>query len=85
MLTTMAIGAKKKELTIALEGSKARVFKHMTAQPPRKIAKIEVFLSIPHPPTHPDRAAIEEWAMNCPVALSLHPDVEKAVTFDWQG
>ncbi len=85
MLTTMAIGAKKKELNIALEGAKARVFKHMTAQPPRKIAKIEVHLSIPQPANHPDRAAIEDWALNCPVALSLHPEVEKAVTFDWQG
>lgn len=85
MLTTMAIGAKKKSLTIALEGAKARVVKHMTAEPPRRIAKIEVEISVPQPADHPDRAVIEEWALTCPVALSLHPDVEKAVTFDWKA
>lgn len=85
MLTTMGIGAKKKGLDISFEGAKARVFKHMTAQPPRKIAKVEIELTIPQPESHPERAQIEEWALGCPVALSLHPEVEKAVTFRWNG
>lgn len=85
MLTTMAIGAKKNGLAIDLSGAGARVVKHMTPAPPRRIAKIEVELDLPAPPNHPDRARLEEFALQCPVALSLHPDVEKAVTFRWIG
>ncbi len=28
---------------------------------------------------------IEETALNCPVALSLHPDIQKTVLFDYVG
>lgn len=85
MLTTMGIGAKKNGLSIDITGAGARVVKHMTSAPPRRIAKIEVELDIPAPPDHPDRAQVEKFALECPVALSLHPDVEKAVTFRWIG
>lgn len=85
MLTTMAIGARKKGLSIDIAGAGARVVKHMTATPPRRIAKIEVELDIPAPSDHPDRAQLEKFALECPVALSLHPDVEKAVSFKWIG
>ncbi len=85
MLTTMAIGAKKKSLPIELKGAGALVVKHMTAEPPRRISKIEVELDIPGPEDHPSRAEIERFALGCPVALSLHPDVEQAVSFHWIG
>jgi hypothetical protein len=57
----------------------------MTTEPPRRIAKIQVMVRIPLPPVHPDRPALEQSALTCPVYLSLHPDVEKAVTFEWIG
>lgn len=85
MLTTMAIAVIKKSLEAELAGSKAIVRKHMTAEMPRKIAKVEVELEIPLPESHAAKAVLEEVAWNCPVALSLHPDVEKAVTFRWVG
>jgi putative redox protein len=85
MLTTMAIGAKKKGLDIALEGARAHVVKHMTDQAPRCIAKIQVEITVPQPADHPERASVEGWALTCPVALSLHPDVEKVVSFQWVG
>jgi uncharacterized OsmC-like protein len=81
MLTTMDIAVKKKELTADITGATAIVRKHMTDTPPRRIAKIEVELTLPLPVEHPDRETLEWVALNCPVALSLHPDVEKAVTF----
>lgn len=84
MLTTMAIVARKKSLQADIHGAKATVRKHMTAEAPRRIAKIDVILDLPVPANHPDRAALEDAANNCPVALSLHPDVEKAVVFQWQ-
>ncbi len=83
MLTTMAIVAKKRSLHVDFGGVKATVRKHMTAEPPRRIAKIEVEVAVPLPETHPDREVLEQTALTCPVYLSLHPDVEKAVTFIW--
>jgi putative redox protein len=84
MLTTMAIVAEKQSLDLHLSGTRAVVRKHMTATPPRRIQKLEVDVEIPLPGTLPCRVALEEAALNCPVALSLHPDVEKVVTFSWR-
>jgi len=81
MLTTMDIAVKKKELSADITGATALVRKYMTDAPPRRIAKIEVEITLPLPAEHPDRETLEWVALNCPVALSLHPDVEKAVTF----
>jgi putative redox protein len=85
MLTTMAIGAKKNNLSVALDGATARVVKHMTTTPPRRIARVDVEISVPQPPDHPDRVRLEEFARGCPVALSLHPETDQAVTFAWVG
>jgi putative redox protein len=85
MLTTMAIVAAKQSLDLDLSGTRAIVRKHMTAKPPRRIQKLEVSMEIPLPETLPSRATLEEAALNCPVALSLHPEIEKAVTFSWRS
>jgi putative redox protein len=83
MLTTMAIVAAKRSLDVELSGTKAIVRKHMTATAPRRIEKIEVNIEVPLPDSHTARETLEEAALKCPVALSLHPEIEKAVTFDW--
>jgi putative redox protein len=83
MLTTMAIVAAKQSLNVELSGTRALVRKHMTATAPRRIQKIEVNVEIPLPDSHSARGTLEEAALKCPVALSLHPEVEKAVTFVW--
>ena len=85
MLTTMAIVAAKESLNLNLSGTRASVRKHMTAKPPRRIQKLEVTMEIPLPENLPSRATLEEAALNCPVALSLHPEIEKAVTFSWRS
>jgi putative redox protein len=84
MLTTMAIVAAKRSLGVELSGTKATVRKHMTATAPRRIQKIEMSVEIPLPESHGAREILEDAALNCPVALSLHPNVEKAVTFSWR-
>ena len=55
----------------------------MTAAPPRRIQKIEVNVEIPLADSDSARDTLEEAALTCPVALSLHPDVEKLITFVW--
>ena len=84
MLTTMATAAKL-SLDLDLSGMRAIVRKHMTAEPPRRIQRLEVSVKIPLPETLPSRATLEEAALNCPVALSLHPEIEQAVTFSWSS
>ena len=84
MVTTMAIYAEKKGFEFP-SGAKLAVRKIMTSTMPRKIARIEVDIDIPLPPDHAERSELERVALNCPVALSLHPEVEKPVDFRWIG
>ena len=83
MLTIMGIFAQRHE--IDLRGTRVTVQKEMTAIPPRRIARLTTEIAIPLPPEHPQRAAIERAALTCPVHQSLHPDVEKPVSFTWSG
>jgi len=84
MVTTMAIYAQKKGFDFPA-GAKFVVRKIMTSEPPRRIARIEIDAEIPLPADHAERADLERVALNCPVALSLHPDVERPTTFRWVG
>lgn len=84
MVTTMAICAQKNSFDFPA-GAKLAVRKIMTAQPPRRIARIEIDLDVPLPADHPQRAELERAALNCPVALSLAAEVEKTVDFRWIG
>lgn len=83
VLTTMAIVGDRH--AVDLTGATAVVRKHMTAAPPRRIAKLEVEVVLPLPVTHPQRALLEAAANGCPVRRSLHPDVEVVETFAWSG
>ena len=82
VLTTMAIAARRKGLE--LPGMTATVRKHMTAEAPRRIAKLEVDVVIPLPSSHPEKAFLEAAAKGCPVRRSLHPELEVVETFAWE-
>lgn len=82
VLTTMAIAARRKGLE--LPGMTATVGKHMSAEAPRRIARLDVDVVIPLPGDHPERAFLEAAAKGCPVRRSLHPDMEVVETFSWQ-
>lgn len=81
MLTTVGIVAQRDGITI--DGATAAVEKHMTATAPRKIARIVVRITLPAQVPAEHRAKLERAAHQCPVALSLHPEVEQAVTILW--
>lgn len=73
MMTIIGILANRKGWDIS--GMKGTVQKHMADQP-RRVHKIEIQLSIPDRNwSEADRKMIEQAAKNCPVALSLHPDI----------
>jgi uncharacterized OsmC-like protein len=83
MLTIMGIAARKQG--VDLGDTQVKVVKEMSTQPPRRIAKVTVVFTIPLPASHEKRALLENAARNCPVHLSLHPDVEQDMRFDWIG
>ncbi len=83
MATIMGIVADRHQLD--LRGMEIEVVKTMSADAPRRIAKLETTINVPLPPDHPQRVVLENAALTCPVHKSLHPDMEKPVVFRWVG
>jgi putative redox protein len=82
IVTTMAI--KCRNMGIDIDGTRIDVNKIM-ASDPRRIAQIDVTLHMPdHPYTDKEKKILEHTAMTCPVAISLHRDLVKNITFVWQ-
>ena len=82
MATVMGIFAERHG--IDLKGMRVTVKKEMVQTPVRRIGRLTSEIHVPLPADHPHRAALERAAPTCPVHASLHPDVEKPVTFFWQ-
>ena len=69
---------------VDVTGTQIEVVKTMSANPPRRIAKIEVVFTMPDREyTDKQKIMIERAANTCPVHLSLHPDIEQIITFKW--
>jgi len=79
MMTIMGIEADK--LGTDLNGTRIEVTKKMTVSP-RKVAKIEVVFYLPQT-TLEFKSELEHAALNCPVALSLSPDLKQHVIFNY--
>lgn len=77
------MGIKSKDLNIDLKDSKVSITKIMQSEP-RKIARIEVILDMSIETSDKNKTILERAAMTCPVLLSLHPTIEKEVTFNWK-
>lgn len=80
MFTVM--GIKARDMGVDFKGSTAEVTKIMQASP-RKIARIEVVFNMVSDADEKARTILERTALTCPVHLSLNPDIEKDITFNW--
>lgn len=80
MLTTM--GIKAADMNVDISNSTADVTKHM-ASDPRRVAKIEVTASLPKNINEKERLILEKTGNNCPVAKSVHPDIELVLKYNW--
>jgi uncharacterized OsmC-like protein len=80
MLTTM--GIKAADMNVDITNAKAEVTKHM-ASDPRRVAKIEVDVSLPANGDEKERLILEKTGNNCPVAKSVHPDIELVLNYKW--
>jgi len=80
MLTVMGIYADNHGLSI--KGSSFRVLKEMAASP-RKVSSLTVEIKMPASLSQKDRETLQRVAETCPVKLSLHPDIQIPLSFDY--
>lgn len=81
ILTIM--GIKAQDLNIDITGTTANVTKTMQAEP-RRISKIEIVVTFVKPQDDKTKKILEKAAMTCPVLNSLHPSLEKLISFNWK-
>jgi putative redox protein len=81
MLTVMGIVAERHNLDIT--GTKVDITKNMEANP-RRVSEIVVEMTFPKNNfSDKDKQLLENTALTCPVAKSLHPDLKQTVFFNW--
>ncbi|HYK45499.1 MAG TPA: OsmC family protein [Parafilimonas sp.] len=82
MLTIM--GIKARDMEVNLDGTQVSIKKIMK-QDPRRVGGIEVDFDFPGTlqVDEKQRAILERAALTCPVAKSIHPDIELDVHFGW--
>ena len=80
----MAVAVLGKHKGIDITGATCDL-KKSTHPEPKRIGTIFCIVKIPGKFTDEEKKFIEETAVNCPVALSMHPSIQKTVLFDFLG
>ena len=80
MLTVM--GIKARDFSLDLTNSSAEVTKIMAANP-RRISEIAIKLQLPSNVSEKNRKILQHTANTCPVIQSLHPEIKKEISFNW--
>jgi len=82
MLTIMGMAANR--MGVSLEGTQVQTVKIMAADP-RRVSRLEIVMDFPSglSLSEKDKTVLERAAKTCPVYYSLHPDIEKEITFNW--
>lgn len=82
MITIMDIAGKEHGFTV--EGTDISVTKIMSSNP-RKVAEIIVEINFPKTEVYSEKSKkiIEYASKNCPVALSLHPDIKQNIILNY--
>ncbi len=80
LLTVMGIVAERHGWS--LQGTSARVQKTMSGEPPRRIAALEVWISLPQELEEQQRRALQRAALGCPVKASLEGAIP--MTVHWE-
>lgn len=80
IITIMGIRAAK--LNVPYEGVKADVLKYMSLDLPRRVIKVKIKIDMPaNLKDAAERSEIEQAGLECPVAKSIHPDIEQEIEF----
>ncbi len=80
MFTVM--GIKANEMNIDLSNATAEITKVMAAEP-RRISEIHITFNFQLSTDEKTKTILERTALTCPVYYSLHPDIKKVITFNW--
>ena len=82
IVTTMAL--KATDMQIELANTSIAVTKHMLSDP-RRVGMIEVVLNFPNSvqANEKDRLILQRVGDNCPVAKSLHPNLNLNIEYKW--
>ena len=83
MSTILAMAAEEHGLNV--KGMTVNVSKEMSKDAPRRIIGLPSEVHIPLPENTPQRALLENAALNCPVHKSLPPEIERPTQFFWEG
>ncbi|EMR01003.1 OsmC family protein [Cesiribacter andamanensis] len=83
MATIMGIWAEKND--VDLSGLHWEITKHMSSNTPRRIVAIDVHMEWPgaHTATDEQKHKLKKAALTCPVAQSLHPDIQQNISFNF--
>ena len=80
-ITTVAL--KARDMGIELKNTRMEVTKHMLKDP-RRIGRIDILIQFPVLNLSDEqRSTLEYSANNCPVAKSLHPDLQLNIVYKW--
>lgn len=82
IMTTIGIVAEREG--VLLDGTSIHAEKHMSTEGPRRIARIVLQFDVPPGIPAEFRLKLENTARACPVARSLHPDIELEVRFGYR-
>jgi putative redox protein len=84
MITVLGIYCQDNEIN--MNGTHAEVTKIMSKEGPRKIIEIQVDLCIKTVKELTDKQKIilDRIARNCPVSLSLHPDLKQSIVIEYE-
>jgi putative redox protein len=83
MLTIM--GIKARDMNISLDGTEVSIQKLMKSEP-RRVGGIDVHFNFPSllELDEKQKTILERAALTCPVAKSIHPEIELNVDFGWE-
>jgi len=82
IFTIMGIYAQRENIDIA--NASAEVAKIMSNEGPRRVIKIKIDFVFPtNNYSEKHKKALIQCAKTCPVALSLHPDIEQVISFEF--
>jgi uncharacterized OsmC-like protein len=73
-LTTMGIAAEERGINI--NGATCNIEKHMSTDKPRRVARLAANIIFPAGVPLEKRGILEAVALHCPVAKSVHPDID---------
>jgi len=83
MILIIGIKARDMQLDEVIRGTEVEITKVM-ASDPRRISKIKATVKFPENNfSQKEKTIFENAARTCPVAKSLHPDIEQDIVFEW--